>query len=103
MENLTLDQQAVILKGIASQILQMNKPSFKVVGDLFKEFDIDFEGIKTYEQLYRAVGVALDLNDEVKTTEFKSLDDLQHRIAHYALQPENDTEFKISTKVLNLE
>lgn len=102
MENYNLQQQAVILKGIANQILSMNLPSFNEAGKLFKEFDVYFEGIKTYEQMYKAVGVALYINDEIKTKDFKSLDNLRHSIVHYALQPENNTEFKIRNKVLNL-
>lgn len=38
MQNYNQQQQAIILKGIANQILSMNLPSFIVVDKLFNEF-----------------------------------------------------------------
>lgn len=97
MNNYNQGQQAVILKGIAQQILQMNLPSFTQVNKMFEEFNIDFEENKIYNQLYKAVGVALTINDELKG----DINKLQHSIVHHSLNPENDTEFKIREKVLS--
>lgn len=43
MQNYNQQQQAVILKGIAQQILSMNVPSFNQAEKLFKEFGIGIE------------------------------------------------------------
>lgn len=107
MENLTLEQQAVILKGIASQILQMNKPSFRIVEELFKEFDIDFQGNQTYTQMYKALKVACAFDDEAKEyikerADLKSSDDLAHRIAHFAYNSDGH-EVSIRNKVMSLD
>ena len=40
MSNYNNQQQAVILKGIAQQILSMNIPTFEQVEKLFKQFEI---------------------------------------------------------------
>ena len=40
MQNYNQQQQAVILKGIAQQILSMNVPTFEQANKLFKEFGI---------------------------------------------------------------
>ncbi len=43
MQNYNQQQQAVILKGIAQQILSMNVPSFNQAEKLFREFEIEME------------------------------------------------------------
>ena len=40
MSNYNIQQQAVLLKGIAQQILQMNVPTFEQANKLFKEFGL---------------------------------------------------------------
>lgn len=106
MENPSLEQQSVILKGIASQILQMNKPSFKIVEELFKEFDIDFKGYQTYNKMYKALQVACSFDDEAKEyikerESLKSSNDLAHRIAHFAYNSDG-YEVSIRNKVMSL-
>lgn len=84
-------QQAVILKGIAQQILQMNVPSFEQAKKLFSEFGIDFDGDETYSRMYLALRVAISIDKEGKDfikQEF-GLEwnyDIVHRIAHYAMK-----------------
>ena len=107
MKNPSLEQQSVILKGVASQILQMSKPSFKIVEELFKEFDVDFEGNQTYTQMYKALKVACAFNDESKEyimerVDLKSSNDLAHRIAHFAYNSDGH-EVSIRNKVMSLE
>ena len=41
MQNYNKQQQAVILKGIANQLLSMNLPSFEEANKLFKSFDVN--------------------------------------------------------------
>lgn len=55
MNTPTIDQQAVILKGIASQILQMNKPSFEVVAGLFTQFDYALNNYVNIDNLVKEV------------------------------------------------
>lgn len=97
MQNHNKQQQAVILKGIAQQILSMNIPTFEVVGKLFEEFGIDFEGNKVYTQMYHGIGAALSLSDEIKG----DLSITQHRIAHLAMKPENDSVFKLRNAIID--
>lgn len=108
MQNYNQQQQAVILKGIAQQILQMNVPSFDVVKKLFKEFGIDFEGDLLYSQMYTALKVAVSLDEESKKVIKKDFDlkhtsDIVHRIAHYALNMDKPDESTLSSKVLSEE
>lgn len=93
MKNLTNQQQAIILKGIAQQILQMNVPTFETVGKLFKDFGIDFEGNDTYTKMYAAIKVACSLDDATKNE--LGFKDLHHTITHYTFKCEEANEFEI--------
>ena len=42
---ISLEKQAIILKGIASQILQMSKPSFEVFNRMGQEFGIELNTV----------------------------------------------------------
>ena len=48
MQNYNQQQQAVILIGIAQQILSMNVPTFNQVEKLFNEFGINIENSFTH-------------------------------------------------------
>ncbi len=105
MQNYNQQQQAVILKGIAQQILSMNVPSFKVVKKLFEEFGIDFEGDLLYSQMYAALKVAVSLSDDSKEVikhdfNLKDKSDIVHRIAHFALNMDEPGEIKLRLKVM---
>lgn len=98
-------QQAVILKGIAQQILSMNVPSFTQAEKLFKEFGIDFEGNQLYSQMYAALEVALTIGEDSqefikKDFNLKWSSDIVHRIAHYALKMDKPDVNQLRLKVL---
>lgn len=100
MPNYNTQQQAVILKGIAQQILSMNIPTFEQVEKLFKQFGIDFEGNEMYTKMYYAVKVATSLSDESK----KSIGskDLGHLIVHTAMNIDGEIhETMLRNKLFN--
>lgn len=66
MQNHNKQQQAVILKGIAQQILSMNVPSFEVANKLFQEFGKTIDDSDTYSRMYKAVEASVRINDEIK-------------------------------------
>lgn len=105
MQNYNQQQQAVILKGIAQQILQMNVPTFNQAEKLFKEFEIDFEGNQLYSQMYNAIEVALSLNEIdqnfiKENFDLKWSSDIVHRIAHYAIKMDKPDTNQLRLKVL---
>ncbi len=73
MGNYNKQQQAVILKGIAQQILSMNVPTFDEVDKLFQMFD------KTIEDEDKAIEASIHINDEIKHPE--NVDDFAKSIA----------------------
>ena len=104
MQNYNQQQQAVILKGIAQQLLQMNVPSFEQAEKLFNEFGIDFEGNQLYSQMYNAIEVALsltevDINFIKEDFNLKWNSDVVHRIAHYAMKMDNPDTNQLRMKV----
>jgi len=106
MSNYNQQQQAVILKGIAQQILSMNVPSFNQAEKLFNEFGIDFEGNQLYSQMYCAIKVALsltevDINFIKEDFNLKWNSDVVHRIAHYAMKMEKPDENQLRIKVFS--
>jgi predicted Zn-dependent protease len=105
MSNYNQQQQAVILKGVAQQILSMNVPSFNQAEKLFNEFGIDFEGNQVYSQMYAALEVALSLGEDSKEFIKKNFNlkwnsDVVHRIAHYAMKMDKPDETQLRLKVL---
>lgn len=96
MQNYNQQQQAVILKGIAQQILSMNVPSFTVVDKLFQEFGKTIEDSNTYSRMYKAIEASVYINDELKQNQ--NLSQLTHKFAHYALK--YDTAFGIRNAVI---
>ena len=105
MQNYNQQQQAVILKGIAQQILSMNVPSFNQAEKLFNEFEIDFEGNHLYSQMYNAIEVALSLNEIdqnfiKENFDLKWSSDIVHRIAHYAMKMDKPDTNQLRLKVL---
>jgi hypothetical protein len=105
MQNYNQQQQAVILKGIAQQILSMNVPSFNQAEKLFKEFGIYFEGNQVYSQMYAALEVALSVGEESqefikKDFNLKGSSDIVHRIAHYAMKMDKPDVNQLRLKVL---
>jgi hypothetical protein len=105
MQNYSQQQQAVILKGIAQQILSMNVPTFQQAEKLFIEFGIDFEGNELYSQMFAALEVALTLSEEnqefiKKEFNLKWTSDIVHRIAHYAMKMDKPDVNQLRTKVL---
>lgn len=101
MSNYTQQQEAVILKGIASQILSMNMPKLEIVKKLFLEMGIEMDSHDMYATMYTALQVAVELSDEIKTfikkenkLQFNS--DLAHHIAHFAMKD----EFKLDKRKL---
>lgn len=97
MQNYNQQQQAVILKGIAQQILSMNVPSFEVVDKLFQEFGKTIDDSDTYSRMYKAIEASLCVNNEIKKNQ--SLSQLAHKFAHYAFK--HDTVFEIRNAVIN--
>src|SRR5690606_14157284 len=97
MQNYNQQQQAVILKGIAQQILSMNVPSFDVVDKLFREFGKTIDNSDTYSRMYKAIEASVYINDELKTNQ--DLLELTHKLAHYAFK--HDTAFGIRNAVIN--
>lgn len=103
MQNYNQQQQAVILKGIAQQILQMNVPTFEQANKLFEMFGKTINDSGDYSSMYRAVGVALMLNDCIKVELSKGdMSNLQHSIVHECFKEENNTEFKLRNKILGI-
>lgn len=105
MQSYNQQQQAVILKGIAQQILQMNVPSFNQAEKLFKEFGIDFDGNHLYSQMYSAIEVALSLSEVDQNSikedfNLKWNSDIVHRIAHYAMMMDKPDTNQLRLKVL---
>ena len=105
MQNYNQQQQAVILKGIAQQILSMNVPSFNQAEKLFREFGIDFEGNELYSQMYAALEVALTLSEVDQNFikedhNLKWTSDIVHRIAHYAMKMDKPDTTQLRLKVL---
>lgn len=96
MQNYNQQQQAVILKGIAQQILQMNVPTFEVVDKLFQEFGKTIEDSDTYSRMYKAIEASVYFSDELKTC--IDLSQLTHSFAHYAFK--YDTAFDIRNAVI---
>ena len=97
MSNYNLQQQAVILKGIAQQILSMNVPSFDVVDKLFQEFGKTIDDSDTYSRMYKAIEASVYINDEIKQNQ--DLSQVTHKFAHYAFK--HDTAFKIRNAVID--
>lgn len=102
MSNYNQQQQAVILKGIAQQILSMNVPSFETVGKLFKEFAIDFEGNSTYSRMYQGIKFACSLSDDTKEDLKKDHKDLHHTISHFCFNSDGSYT-QIRDKVFGIE
>ena len=97
MSNYNQQQQAVILKGIAQQILSMNVPSFDVVDKLFQEFGKTIDDSDTYSRMYKAIEASVYINDEIKQN--LDLSQVTHKFAHYAFK--HDTAFKIRNAVID--
>lgn len=97
MSNYNQQQQAVILKGIAQQILSMNVPSFDVVDKLFQEFGKTINDSDTYSRMYKAIEASVYINDEIKQNQ--DLSQVTHKFAHYAFK--HDTAFKIRNAVID--
>ena len=97
MQNYNQQQQAVILKGIAQQILSMNVPSFDVVDKLFQEFGKTIDNSDTYLRMCRAIEASVYINDEIKQNQ--DLSQLTHKFAHYAFK--HDTAFEIRNAVID--
>lgn len=97
MSNYNQQQQAVILKGIAQQILSMNVPSFDVVDKLFQEFGKTIDDSDTYSRMYKAIEASVYINDEIKQNQ--DLSQVTYKFAHYAFK--HDTAFKIRNAVIN--
>jgi len=97
MSNYNQQQQAVILKGIAQQILSMNVPSFNVVDKLFQEFGKTIDDSDTYSRMYKAIEASVYINDEIKQNQ--DLSQVTHKFAHYAFK--HDTAFKIRNAVID--
>ena len=97
MSNYNQQQQAVILKGIAQQILSMNVPSFDVVDKLFQEFGKTIDDSDTYSRMYKAIEASVYINDEIKQNQ--DLSQFTHKFAHYAFK--HDTAFKIRNAVID--
>ena len=97
MSNYNQQQQAVILKGIAQQILSMNVPSFDVVDKLFQEFGKTIDDSDTYSRMYKAIEASVYINDEIKQNQ--DLSQVTHKFAHYAFK--HDTAFKIRNAVID--
>jgi hypothetical protein len=97
MSNYNKQQQAVILKGIAQQILSMNVPSFDEVDKLFQMFEKTIEDKDTYSRMYRAIEASVYINDELKKD--VDLSQLTHKFAHFAFK--HDTVFQIRNAVIN--
>ena len=66
MSNYNKQQQAVILEGIAQQILSMNVPTFDEVDKLFQMFEKPIEDNDTYARMYKAIEASVYINDELK-------------------------------------
>lgn len=96
MQNYNKQQQAVILKGIAQQILQMNVPTFEVVDKLFQEFGKTIEDSDTYSRMYKAIEASVYINDVIKQNQ--DLSQLTHKLAHHAFK--HDTAFSIRNAVI---
>ena len=96
MQNYNKQQQAVILKGIAQQILSMNIPSFDEVDKLLGEFGKCIDDKDSYSRMYKAIEASIYINDELKQN--ISLSDLTHKFAHYAYK--HDTAFAIRNAVI---
>jgi acetate kinase len=96
MSNHNKQQQAVILKGIAQQILQMNVPTFNEVSKLFEMFEKTIDDSDTYSRMYKAVEASVYINDKLK--ENQDLSQLTHKIVHYAFK--YDTAFEIRNAVI---
>lgn len=104
MQNYNQQQQAVILKGIAQQLLSMNVPSFEQARKLLSEFGIDNESDIIYSQMYMALKVAVALSDETKKSlkEDNSLkydSDLAHLIAHHAMKMSEPNETRLMNAI----
>jgi len=97
MSNYNQQQQAVILKGVAQQILSMNVPSFDVVDKLFQEFGKTIDDSDTYSRMYKAIEASVYINDEIKQNQ--DLSEVTHKFAHYAFK--HDTAFKIRNAVID--
>lgn len=97
MSNYNQQQQAVILKGIAQQILSMNVPSFNIVNKLFEEFGKTIDDSDTYSRMYKAIEASVYINDDLKQNQ--DLSQLTHKFAHYAFK--HDTAFAIRNAVIN--
>lgn len=97
MQNYNQQQQAVILKGIAQQILSMNVPSFEVVNKLFEQFGKTIDDSDTYSRMYKAIEASVYINDEIKQNQ--NLSQLTHKFVHYAFK--HDTAFEIRNAVIN--
>ncbi len=97
MSNYNQQQQAVILKGIAQQILSMNVPSFDVVDKLFKEFGKTIDDSDTYSRMYKAIEASVYINDEIKQNQ--DLSQVTHKFVYYAFR--HDTAFKIRNAVID--
>ena len=66
MQNYNQQQQAVILKGIAQQILQMNVPTFDIVDRLFQHFDKIISDTDAINDLVKHSNAHVYTGDEVK-------------------------------------
>ena len=97
MQNYNQQQQAVILKGIAQQILSMNVPSFNIVNKLFEEFGKTIDDSDTYSRMYKAIEASVYINDDLKQNQ--DLSQLTHTFAHYAFK--HDTAFEIRNAVID--
>ena len=97
MQNYNQQQQAVILKGIAQQILSMNVPSFNIVNKLFEEFGKTIDDSDTYSRMYKEIEASVYINDDLKQNQ--DLSQLTHKFAHYAFK--HDTAFEIRNAVID--
>lgn len=98
MQTYNQQQQAVILKGIAQQILSMNVPSFDVVDGLFQQFGKTIDNADTYSRMYKAIEASVYNNDEL-LQQAENSSQIVHKFAHYAFK--YDTALEIRDAVIN--
>lgn len=85
----TPEQEAVILKGIASQLLQMSKPIFGHLQTMLEDFNIQNQVSGSYQytadEVHRALLMCAIITNGIKKKEGQSFGDRTCEILHFAL------------------
>lgn len=83
------DQQAILLKGFANQILQMNKPNFGHLQKFLEDFEITQEVSGkfqyTYDEVHRALLMCAIITNGIGKREEQTFGERVCEVLHYAL------------------